>query len=381
MQLKTTDSKFLKYGNSFRNEELLEQKLKKELHVYEEDSPILYYTNDDIFVREAIGIITITIGDTSDIKSMKTFILSKTIRIKKGSWFYFATLTTSSNIYLYYDNEVDLYKQGEIKQMDLKRKDDTFEITKLYFCSYSMKTAGYHFHSEQHSCWELTFVDEGKLNTNIDGVSYTLESNQYMFYVPNQRHSQDISNDSNCSYLTIAFETSLSNYHFLKNTVFTCNDELINLFYIFIHSDDNQTFISEYLKIKLKELIILTYNLEHKSLINEDTHYYNKLLNSIIDYITDNLHQDLTVEQLCHVFGISRTTIQKIFKENLQMSPKDYIIISKLSYSKVLLKQKKYTIEEVADLVGFTTANYFSRMFKNRYGISPKKYCHQKINI
>lgn len=376
MQLKTTDSKFLTYGNSFPNTELLTQKIEKEFHIEKGQLPCIYLAQDDIFVRESIGIITITIGEGNNLHQMQTFILSKTIRIKKGTYFYFSTLTNSSNIHLYYDNETDLQEYGVVRETELHKEEGSFDITQLYFCSYSMKTAGYHFHSEKHSCWELTYVDEGKLNTNIDGVAYTLENNQYMFYVPNQRHDQDIPDDQNCSYLTIAFETDLKAYEYLQNTVFTCNEELMNIFYFFIHSDDHQRYINDYLKLKLKELMILTYHLEHDGLTREDSYYYNKLLNSIIDYINDHLDQDLTVDEICHIFGISRTMIQKIFKENLKMSPKNYIIMTKLSYSKIFLKQQKYMIDEVADMVGFATANYFSRMFKKQYGISPKKYMH-----
>lgn len=374
MQLKTTDSKFLKYGSSFRYTGFLYQKNTKDLQITKSNRQVIYYVNGDIFLSIPSGIATITIGSSHAPDTMQTFILSKTTRINRGFYFYLQALTQTATITVYRDNISDLVAYGCTHALTVTDTSHSFEIEQLYFCSYSIKTAGYRFDTEKHSCWELTYVDEGKLNTHLDGVPFVLESKQYMFYVPYQEHNQFVPEDSNCSYVTIAFETSLHDYQFLRNTVFTCNNELIDIFSFFIHSDDHQRFMNDYLCMKLKELIILTYYLKCGGIHKENTHYYNKLLNSIIDYINENLHEDINVDQICHIFGISRTTIQKIFKNHLKISPKTYIIDTKLSYSKMLLKQKKYTIDEVADMAGFTTANYFSRMFKKHYGISPTKY-------
>lgn len=372
MQLKTTDSKFLEYGNTFFNPDLLANKIIVEIKVTSDCCSNIYYTNDDIFIKECVGISTITIGRELD--SLKTFILSKTIRIDKGCFFHFSSLTKRSEVILYLDTENDLMNTKKNSTQAVNKISSSFQITELYFCSYSIKTAGYHFDTESHNCWELTFVDEGKLNTKIDGVTYSLQSNQFIFYVPNQEHSQDIPKDSNCSYVTIVFETNLNEYHFLSNKVFDCDNDLLNIFNFFIQSNINKKFINDYSILKLKELIILTYNQQHQIESNDGSHYYSKLLNSIIDYINENLNYELTVDQICHVFGISRTTIQKIFQKNLNVSPKSYIIYAKLSYSKILLKQNKYTIEEIAGMAGFTTANYFTRMFKKTYDISPTNY-------
>lgn len=112
---------------------------------------------------------------------------------------------------------------------------------------------------------------------------------------------------------------------------------------------------------------------------NKEQYYNDKLLNSIIDYINDHMNHDITVDYLCCIFGVSRTKIQKIFKSKLKTSPKDYIISTKLSYGKILLKQNKYSIDEVANMSGFSSANYFSRMFKKIYNLSPTQYIKRRI--
>lgn len=378
MQIKTSDSRFLKYGSSFKNIELLNNRSVNDFLITENDILKIYFANHDLFVSELDGIVFLNIGKYCDIKKMDSFILSKTIRIKKGQYFMFSTLSKQSHIRLY--NKVEDFEF--IKNIDrnaLDNHSESFDITRFYFCSYSMKTAGYHFNSEKHACWEITYIDDGELHSNVDGKEYILNKGQYMFYVPNQEHGQNISINSNCSYLTITFETNLINYDSLKNKVFSCDYDTSSIFTSLINCTNEMRFVDDMIKLKIKELMIISCNTNLSNHKNKEQYYNDKLLNSIIDYINDHMNDDITVDYLCCIFGVSRTKIQKIFKSKLKTSPKDYIISTKLSYGKILLKQNKYSIDEVANMSGFSSANYFSRMFKKIYNLSPTQYIKRRI--
>ena len=56
------------------------------------------------------------------------------------------------------------------------------------------------------------------------------------------------------------------------------------------------------------------------------------------------------------------------------MTPNDYILHLKMSKGMILLREENSTIAEVAYSLGFSSPAYFSRCFKNQFGITPQQY-------
>ena len=84
--------------------------------------------------------------------------------------------------------------------------------------------------------------------------------------------------------------------------------------------------------------------------------------------------EPLPIDQICNHFSVSRSSLQNLFRNNLNTSPKHYINEAKLSLSRVLIKKGEYTISEISNRLGFTSIHYFSRRFTTRYGVTPSEY-------
>ena len=108
--------------------------------------------------------------------------------------------------------------------------------------------------------------------------------------------------------------------------------------------------------------------------------FENELLNEIILYINDMIYEQLTIEDICTKFSISRSSLQTLFKHNVGVAPKQYISDIKLKKSKLLIKENTYTISEVSRMLGFNSIHYFSRKFKQQYGITPTDYAKTLYN-
>ena len=65
-------------------------------------------------------------------------------------------------------------------------------------------------------------------------------------------------------------------------------------------------------------------------------------------------------------------------KECTNQSPRNFIRNVRLKQAAVLLSQKRHSIAEVADAIGFASATHFSTAFKELYGVSPTAYMEQK---
>lgn len=93
-----------------------------------------------------------------------------------------------------------------------------------------------------------------------------------------------------------------------------------------------------------------------------------------IRYISDNIHRPVTVSELTEHIGVSQPYLYKIFSKAFGMSPKQYIIDSKLKVAKSMLKETDMSVTEIAYSVGYPDVLTFSRVFKSKEKISPQNY-------
>lgn len=98
-------------------------------------------------------------------------------------------------------------------------------------------------------------------------------------------------------------------------------------------------------------------------------------INLTLIYIENNFNRELTVEELAKVSGYSLFHFHKIFKEIVKQNVNSYIRNVRLEKaSNLLLYNQHQTIEEIATLVGFSTATGFSATFKKKFNLTPKEW-------
>ena len=93
-----------------------------------------------------------------------------------------------------------------------------------------------------------------------------------------------------------------------------------------------------------------------------------------IQYISEHWNDPhISIEYLASRCGISYSYFVRIFQNELNNTPKNYIIKQKISHCCTLLQSNK-TITEIADIAGFTDICYFSKQFKKHMNMSPSEY-------
>ena len=99
------------------------------------------------------------------------------------------------------------------------------------------------------------------------------------------------------------------------------------------------------------------------------------LIAPAVEYIKKNYtNENICIPELSAMCDISEDYFRKIFKNTFGISPRKYINELKISYSKELITSGMYTITEAAELSGYTDMSYFSREFKKAFGICPADY-------
>jgi len=103
-----------------------------------------------------------------------------------------------------------------------------------------------------------------------------------------------------------------------------------------------------------------------------------KLMKEAVACIEANLdNPDLSVEFLSKQLVMSRTTLYNKMLELTGETPVEYIRSIKLEKASVLLQRQDLTISEIAYKVGFSSPNYFARVFKAKYRMLPSEYAQQ----
>ncbi len=77
---------------------------------------------------------------------------------------------------------------------------------------------------------------------------------------------------------------------------------------------------------------------------------------------------------LAEEFSVSPSYLSGLFRKEVGVTLTDYIHKVRIDHSLILLNTSAFSIQEIAEQVGFLDVNYFTRTFKKYHGISPKKY-------
>ena len=93
-----------------------------------------------------------------------------------------------------------------------------------------------------------------------------------------------------------------------------------------------------------------------------------------VNFIESNYSQPLHVTEIAEALGLSRHYFCRIFKEQLGISPQEYIVSHRMERAADLLTTYHLPQKEVALLTGYPDVYAFSRMFKRKFGVSPGQY-------
>ena len=97
-------------------------------------------------------------------------------------------------------------------------------------------------------------------------------------------------------------------------------------------------------------------------------------LRTALDYIGDNLTQDLTLAKIAHEAHISPYHFSRMFKLSTGLSPHQYVMRQRIERAKTLLMNTDLPVSVVAREVGFASPSHFAQQFRRLVGVSPRSF-------
>ncbi len=162
-----------------------------------------------------------------------------------------------------------------------------------------------------------------------------------------------------------------------ENNFFFQNDkEMANLINKIINICQSTSIFKDTLAdLSLQELLVkIVQSQTLKSVEEGNGKISNHCLLQIITIIRANISNKIELKAIARQAGMSTSSFYRLFKNELGISPVEFIILEKIKLAKHYLTDKNIYIKNVSYEAGFEDSNYFIRVFKHYEGITPKQY-------
>ena len=100
----------------------------------------------------------------------------------------------------------------------------------------------------------------------------------------------------------------------------------------------------------------------------------NPIVKKAEDYIEKRMSEDLSLEDVAEAINVSPFYLSRLFKEVRGENYINYLTDLRMRKARELLKNPRSSIKEISSEVGFNDQNYFSRIFKNKFGMTPTEF-------
>ncbi|HAM31550.1 helix-turn-helix domain-containing protein [Erysipelotrichaceae bacterium 66-17] len=374
MQNLTTNFRFKKYGDVFYQMPEAGQYLSASaITLKMKTFNRVFYSSSDIYItnEEGISILFVSL----DMVHFDQFIVHRVVKINPDVYFNIVPVSDPSDIIMYYQ-ESDLKQMPLPEPMEFRPIVPHLEVQEILQAVFYVRKGNYHGRGHIDNFYKMIYVDQGTMQAIVDDHEYTLNQYDALIIDPGQKHVVYTSPECSCSYLAIDFNMKNTFKSITMPHYFHTDKHIHQILSHFMNALEINTIFNDELAIVfLKEALLMLYQNGKSGRVDPmQEHFESTLLNEIIVYIHNNLFSPISVEDLCVHFSISRSTIQNLFRSQLDMTPKQYISELKLSEAQKLILQHKYTISEISNQLGFTSIHYFSRKFKERFDMSPTEF-------
>lgn len=110
----------------------------------------------------------------------------------------------------------------------------------------------------------------------------------------------------------------------------------------------------------------------------QQAHQLPLAIANAVSFIEENYTADISLDDIVAISGLSKYHFTRLFGHAVKQTPIQYLTKVRIQHALELLQDNEKTIEEIAKEVGYTSSNYFSKVFKNLLNESPSNYRQNK---
>lgn len=250
----------------------------------------------------------------------------------------------------------------------------------------------------RHEYYEMVYIKRGNAVFEISGYPAEIGPNDIIIIKPNQFHKFIVKSESGCEFIVLNFKfvnkfdmqfSGVSLEFFLdfvsgkESGAFirlkvSQKNEIINLLNRILKEKENPDIGSELLNYLLvMELFVLisrALKMEWENSIKNKSSKLKELIQVAVSYIDNNYERDISLKDIAKYVFLSSSYFTRAFKEEMGISPINYLLKTRIERSKEMLKDSTLKISDIALNVGFSNQQRFNDIFKKNVKMTPLKY-------
>ena len=257
------------------------------------------------------------------------------------------------------------------------------------------------YDGERHDFWEIVYIDKGEMICTADKNRFILKSGEMTFHKPNEYHNLSGNNTVAPNVSILTFECKSPAMKYFEGKIFRLNTEEKSMLSMLFSEglscyeleDKHNSLLQKLNKIpsapfgssqmtkNLLEIFLIklrrntdvvTKKMRRIYVIDEvDIPYQVK---EILDFLQHNLYCRLTVKDIADALGKSESTVKQLFSQFRKEGIMKYYTSLKIKEAKKLIREGKYNITQISDLLGYDNPQYFSKCFKLYAKMTPSEY-------
>ena len=275
------------------------------------------------------------------------------------------------------------------------RPKTVIDVTKIVTIHYYEFGNDFVFSGESHNFWELVYVDKGSVIVSRDGEEIILGQGELIFHKPNEFHSIR-AHDSAPNFMVISFASTSLAMSALEGFRMSLERPYKSLLTSII-KEAEQCYVIPKNDTKLRQLRrratapfgseqlvknyleqLLIYLLRSSADTDREpipqTAEEEPLVTAIKEYLTVRREETIRVEDVCRAFGYSKSFLSRLFREHTGSSIAAFAMEKKMERAKELIREGNLNFTQISANLSFEDPQYFSRVFKRRYGMTPTEY-------
>lgn len=233
---------------------------------------------------------------------------------------------------------------------------------------------------ERHNFWEFLYVTDGVIEVFSGDKTFELSSGKLIFFSPMQFHSLRAAKGTSPHVIVMSFSLSTDKFPLLTEGVFNITpleNEIILRGLSAYEEGVRYAFPikNQIAALKIEELILTLLenqipDPEEISRVGTDNY------KAILKTLEENIAQKLSMEDIAKKCGLSLSNLKKTFYKYSGVSIMKYYNTLRMKRSVQLMNEGK-SMNEISELLNFSSQHYFTTAFKKEYGISPLSYKKQ----
>lgn len=278
--------------------------------------------------------------------------------------------------------------------------ENVLHIEQLVTVHYFEYSKNYIFEGEKHDFWEFLYIDKGEISLMADDRKYILKQGEMIFHKPGEWHNVIANGKVAPNLIVVSFVCNSDAMTVFDNKVITLDKRFKHYLGDILREAKNvfsssladpmlkdykkrkkikfgsEQLLKLYLKMFLIELIRDESNLQPVTRTSPHIREYvsEEKVNIVINMLNENIHESLSLNDICKKTLLSKSTLQKLFKESVNMSVMEYFKRLKIKEAKILIRENNHNFTEISELLGYNSIHYFSRIFKNETGMTLSEY-------